>query len=573
MGEISMKLIKSILRQWSLKTKLIIGFSIVIIMFFLSSAYSYLAFGAINKKVEQTIDEELTLFIMCKELSANMSEASSLLQGYLLTNDENYRAKFEAEVEETIKLENELLKMTTSNKLKELINKKSEWANLTNNVLEEVDHNNREKAINVLSTQVQPLESEVMSIFSDVTAEYENELKRFGNHTINYGEDAAFVGVIFFALIVINIIVVAIIVIKSTVAPIKKVVERLTLISTGDLTNEPIVIDRGDEVGQLALAINNLQEELKNMLSDISRVSETVASHSEELTQSAIEVASGSEQISATMQELSFGSEQLAARSAEIASITNSFAVKVEDADQYGKEIEASSKEVLLMTKEGTQLMEASSQQMENINTVVNDAVVKMEALYEKSMEISKLVVVINDVAEQTNLLSLNASIEAARAGEAGKGFAVVADEVKKLASQTALSVNDITLIVKDIQSQFEDLVTSLSKGSEEVVKGTSQIEETNATFKEINLAVASMVEGIQRISSNLTEVVSDSSTMNQSIQEVAAISHESSAGIEETSAATEQTGNSMDEVKESAKQLALLGKELNAFVSHFKMQ
>ena len=306
---------------------------------------------------------------------------NKLLQGYLLSNNESYRTDFSAGIEETINLENQLLKLNSSDSVKELIDKKIEWGHLTDKIFEEIDNNNRENALEILVTQVQPLEAELVRDFNKVADEYENELKAIGNHTINYGEDAAFIGGVILVLIILTILLVAAVIIKATVAPIRKIVERLTLISTGDLTNEPFIVDRVDEAGQLAAAINKLQEELKSMLTDISRVSETVASHSEELTQSAIEVSAGSEQISATMQELASGSVQLAARSAEIASITDSFAVKVEEADQYGKGIEASSKEVLQMTNGGTQLMEASSEQMEKINTVVNDAVVKMEAM------------------------------------------------------------------------------------------------------------------------------------------------------------------------------------------------
>src|SRR5699024_4194813 len=132
------------------------------------------------------------------------------------------------------------------------------------------------------------------------------------------------------------------------------------------------------------------------------------------------------------------------------------------------------------------------------------DAVQKVQGLDAQSQEISKLVSVIQDSAEQTNLLALNAAIEAARAGEHGKGFAVVADEVRKLAEQVSVSVTDITTIVTSIQNESSMVTESLEGGYKEVEQGTTQIEATGEKFNGINTSITNMVKDIQSISDNL---------------------------------------------------------------------
>lgn len=354
--------------------------------------------------------------------------------------------------------------------------------------------------------------------------------------------------------------------------PIIQATERMIQLADGDLTHEPIKLKTKDETGKLALSMNEMQNKLRSMLNNISQDSNLITSHSQELTHSANEVKLGTEQVATTMQELASGTERQANHSSELSSMMGGFSLKVQEANEHGEQIHQSSNKVLNMTNEGTKLMESSTNQMSKIDQIVRDSVQKVNDLNAQSQEISKLVDVIKNVADQTNLLSLNAAIEAARAGEHGKGFSVVANEVRKLAEQVAASVTDITGIVTNIQHEFSVVGESLQGGYKEVEYGTNQIKMTHETFNSISKSVTEMAERINTISMNLSDIAENSQVMNESIQEIAAISEESAAGIEQTSAATQQTSSSMEEVAGSSVQLANLAEELNGLINKFKL-
>ncbi|WP_163969588.1 methyl-accepting chemotaxis protein [Oceanobacillus halotolerans] len=354
--------------------------------------------------------------------------------------------------------------------------------------------------------------------------------------------------------------------------PINRVSKHMDYLANGDLTQEEIKVKSKDETGQLANALNNMQNKLRGIIANVSNASEKVSSQSEELTQSSNEVKSGSEQIATTMQELASGAETQANSSSDLSSMMGSFNTKVGEMDENGKQIEQASSEVMGMTKDGSELMQASSKQMAKIDEIVQSAVQKVEGLDKQSQEISKLVNVIHDIAEQTNLLALNAAIEAARAGDHGKGFAVVADEVRKLAEQVSDSVNDITSIVSTIQNESSVVVDSLQDSYKEVELGTEQIEHSTKTFTGINHAITEMATNIKEVSNNLSAITNDSNKMSASIEDIASISQEAAAGIEQTSASSQQTNSSMEEVSSSSSELAHLAEELNGLVREFKI-
>jgi len=304
----------------------------------------------------------------------------------------------------------------------------------------------------------------------------------------------------------------------------------------------------------------------------VTYASESVAGKSEELNESANEIQVGSTQISSTMQELSATSENQAHNISSIAENLIQFSTVIEETNEKGELIYKSSKEVLDLTNDGTQKMINSNEQMTKINSIMQDAVNKMASLEIHTQEISQLILMIESIANQTNLLALNAAIEAARAGEHGKGFAVVADEVRKLAEQVSLSVTDITNIVATIQHETNIVESSLKTGYDEVQHGATQIQSTNETFNSISTSVTSMVDHIQMILEHLSDNVTTAKTINETVEEIASTSEEASAAVEQTAATTQQFNSSVDEISNNTDDLAQLANELKQLVQHFKI-
>jgi len=353
---------------------------------------------------------------------------------------------------------------------------------------------------------------------------------------------------------------------------LNRVVEVSNKIAEGDLAVEMIDYVGNDEIGRSASAINTMSRNLRNIIEQITQISEHLDQRSLTLTQTAEVVVTGSEQVAATTEELSAGSEMQANNASELSVTMETFAHKVQDINTFGNRMNESSHTVLEMTGTGGQLMKESVEQMAIIDQIVQESVHKVQGLDTQSHEISKLVSVIKGIADQTNLLALNAAIEAARAGEHGLGFAVVADEVRALAEQVGRSVTEITTIVESIQNESTEVANSLQGGYEEVEKGTEQIKSTGETFVEINQAMEQMVDNIQTVTDDLASMSTDSQAMRTSIEEIASITEEAAAGIEQTSASSEETSRSMGQVSNSALELSKLSEKLNDLIRQFNL-
>lgn len=350
------------------------------------------------------------------------------------------------------------------------------------------------------------------------------------------------------------------------------VISTANSIASGNLGVEIPDYKGNDEIKQLSQSVDAMRQNLQGMIQEISSVSYQVTEKSEELMQSSNEVKTASEQIALTMDELSSGANEQANTSSTIAIMMDSYVEKVNAANKESKGVQTVSADVLELTKTGNKLMHESTEKMTVIQQLVHSSVKRVKGLDAEVKQISHLVKVISDIADQTNLLALNAAIEAARAGEHGRGFAVVADEVRKLAEQVSRSVSDITSIVQGIQAESHEVVTSLEEGYGQVEEGAQKVVNTQHTFSHIHEAITSMNGNIHAMTTNLQDIATYTNEMNNSIEGIASVSEESAAGIEQTSASIQQTNGAMSDISANSAYLAQLSDQLKKMIATFRV-
>ncbi|MEK5482971.1 MULTISPECIES: methyl-accepting chemotaxis protein [unclassified Viridibacillus] len=556
----------------TVRAKISFGFIIVVLIMTGYNVYSYVMQQNSTKSTKEIVEIELEILAADDELASSFANRTAAARGYIISGDKKYKEKFDEYTD--IAEENAAIVagLTSSIKLDEIVEKARVWRTyIIEDVFEEYDRGNKQLAADNLKS-VDEQASEIQEGYEELANTREEAIKKIGKEMIENGENNQLISIISTILLTIISVIVAYITARIIVKPIKLVAKRMTEISQGDISQPDLPKTSEDEIGQLIEATNSMSKNVHEILSNIQDVSNQVASNSEELAQSALEVKTGSTQIALTMQEIAEGTESQASNASDLATVMESFTQKVKEANYEGEKMNNHTSNVQSLTHEGSKLMIDSTEQMRKIDGIVQESVQKVENLAVQSLEISKLVSVITSIADQTNLLALNAAIEAARAGEQGKGFAVVADEVRKLAEQVTLSVTDIAGIVQKIQQETKNVTTSLQSGYEEVIQGTEQIASTGETFNNISNAISDMIDNINVISNNLSGISQTTLQINHSIDDIAAVSQESAAGVEETTATVQQTTSSMEEISNSSDHLAELAEELNLQVQKFKL-
>jgi methyl-accepting chemotaxis protein len=293
----------------------------------------------------------------------------------------------------------------------------------------------------------------------------------------------------------------------------------------GDLTVNVKAL-RDDAIGKLFAGFNHSVKKIHRLLSSVAEATAALASASAEISSSTEEMAAGAHEQTQQTTEVSGAIDEM---TKTIMDTSKNASLAAETAKLAGDN-----------AKDGGKVVMDTISGMNRIADVVKQSASTVEALGKSSDQIGEIVQVIDDIADQTNLLALNAAIEAARAGEQGRGFAVVADEVRKLAERTTKATKEIAQMIKQIQKDTADAVSSMHTGTEEVDRGRTMADKAGASLREIITGAEKVVDVATQVAAASEEQSSAAEEIGKNIEAIANVTQESAAGTQQIAHAAE---------------------------------
>lgn len=353
--------------------------------------------------------------------------------------------------------------------------------------------------------------------------------------------------------------------------PIRQLTDVARLASEGDLCVQ--AKDKGArEIRDLAKAFNIMSDSIRKLVMKITDASHLVSQSSTEVSEMAFHTKMISEEISNTTNELAKGAQTQAESATTGAEMVNNMSEAIKQITEASKASYDMILNVSSSVQSGVNVIDNQAVLMERNKASTEKVGLAISQLEEKSHVISKIVDVIRSIAEQTNLLALNAAIEAARAGEHGKGFAVVADEVRNLAEQSAKSSDEIGQLLQDIQAKTIQSVEEVADVQKVVTEQESSLEQTRHLYQEIKNAVKLIVDKMISITEETKRIEAQSEQVSQSISDVAAVTEESAAATEEVASSTLEQSSSVVRINEEVEILVKEAGQLIEIISYFKI-
>tara|TARA_R110002049_G_scaffold248897_1_gene423357 strand:+ start:376 stop:1638 length:1263 start_codon:yes stop_codon:yes gene_type:complete len=347
---------------------------------------------------------------------------------------------------------------------------------------------------------------------------------------------------IFSAGIAVSLILTIIMILRLSYQPHKTVSAALETMETQNRHNQDAILQLLDEMGDLAdgdlTASATVTEDITGAIADsVNYTIDALRDLVENINNTTLQVASAAQETQATSLHLTDASEHQAQQISEVSSAINEMAGSIEQVSQNASQSSDVAKQSVQLATEGNVAVKKAITGMDTIREHIQETSKRIKRLGESSQEIGDIVELINDIAEQTNILSLNAAIQATMAGEAGRGFAVVADEVQRLAERSSKATKQIEAIVRTIQSDTNEAISSMEKSTTGVVLGAKLSQDAGTSLEQIETVSNQLAALIDNISNAAKQQAKAAISTSDSMNVIQEITMQTSTGTNESAA------------------------------------
>jgi methyl-accepting chemotaxis protein len=539
------------MRNLSIKTRLLVGFGIVMLLSALLAVVALFSLRSINLDIDRIVNDRWPKTVRANEIIDNVNVVARALRNAIIIEDAQTAQKELDRIPEAIKSVTDhidkLEKTITSDKGKQLMSdlkeKRTAYRGDLTKAIELIKASKKKEAGLYLVTTLRQTQTAYLAAISGIIKHQSQLMEESGKDAASEAKRTVIVIIVLLLAASIIAIGISLITVRSITVPLSEGVAVANRLASGNLTAS-ITIRSKDEIGTLMTAMDNMARSLRELIGKIKYAAENMAS--------------GSEQLSASAEEISRGMDHQATRSSQIATATEQMSQTVIDVAKNTADIAQISIQAADHAKNGEGVVKRSVSEVQAIASTVSDSAQVMQRLGDSSKQIGNIVDVINDIADQTNLLALNAAIEAARAGEQGRGFAVVADEVRKLAERTTQATSQINTMISSIQREVKHAGVTMNTATSRVESGVEFSRKAGDSLSDIVGSVNNLHSMVQQIASATEEMSTVSETISSDIQSIAEGSKEISAGS--------------GQIAQASSDLARLATELQGVAGQFQV-